>query len=300
MNDTNGNGIIKLSHLRKQLAVIRNAQDALDLAQQAERTQKAYQLIGSSVADCNECAEIYLLAYWKFGELVRDNREGRPKKLPIDGEFSRIVGTDRQREYAKRFQKAALETDISEYVHAATEQMEAASIAGCLEWADPGRHGNLKGEYEWYTPTAIIEAAREVMGGIDLDPASCEQANNIVQATEYFSEEDSGLEKTWHGRIFINPPFAHPTVKYFAEKLLDSLAQSQISQAIWLSNACVDVDWWHSLASRGVTCFHRGRIQFYGPDGKQQPPTLGQTIIYLGLQQQKFAEIFSAFGLVLS
>ena len=30
---------------------------------------------------------------------------------------------------------------------------------------------------EWYTPTIIIEAVRESMGSIDLDVASCEEAN---------------------------------------------------------------------------------------------------------------------------
>ena len=54
------------------------------------------------------------------------------------------------------------------------------------------------GKVEYYTPPAIIEAARQTMGGIDLDPASCEQANRTVQAANYFSAEDNGLLQPWY------------------------------------------------------------------------------------------------------
>ena len=30
---------------------------------------------------------------------------------------------------------------------------------------------------EWYTPAPILERVRAVLGPIDLDPASCEEAN---------------------------------------------------------------------------------------------------------------------------
>lgn len=33
---------------------------------------------------------------------------------------------------------------------------------------------------EWYTPAFIIKSAHDVMGGIDLDPASCERANETL------------------------------------------------------------------------------------------------------------------------
>lgn len=211
-----------------------------------------------------------------------------------------LFGTKRQREYARKLRAAAKEGDISDYVRDCNENGEQASIAGLLKWLGGGRHGNLKGEYEWYTPPAIIDAARNVMGGIDLDPSSCEFANLVVKAKKIFTEEENGLEQEWSGRVFLNPPFAHPTVKHFAEKLMDSFGTGTVEQAIWLSNACVDVGWWHDLVGIGIVCFHRGRIKFYGPDDVLQPPTLGQSIIYFGDRKEDFKKEFGAFGVVMS
>ena len=43
------------------------------------------------------------------------------------------------------------------------------------------------------TPPDYIDAARKVLGGIDLDPASCSTFNELVRADRYFSEADDGL-----------------------------------------------------------------------------------------------------------
>jgi hypothetical protein len=280
--------------LRAELQAATTPAKALTVATRASSAKRLYEAIGRSVAECNEIAEIYLSAYWKFGSLVEGVPRGRPEKNGID---TGLPGTEEQRKYARRLRQAVKESVIPKYVQAATDQREAASIAGCLEWVAPGRHGNLKGEYEWYTPEAIIEAARSVMGGIDLDPASCDQAQAVVRAAQYFSEDDDGLAQHWSGRVFLNPPFAHPTVKHFADKLL---ASGSVTEAVWLSNACVDTEWWQALARRGVVCCHLGRIKFYGPDGQLQPPTLGQTLIYLGEQRDAFRAAFAPFGVVLS
>jgi phage N-6-adenine-methyltransferase len=279
------------------LARISTPTDALDLAERAARAKQIYQAIGASVEECNEYAEVYLRAYWKFGEFVKGIPEGRPsKKLRAEAEFP---GTDDQRTRGRKFQSRVKETDIPDYIREASAKLESASITGCIEWIDPGRHGNLKGEYEWYTPTEIIEAARDVLGGIDLDPASCDEAQETVKAAQFFTEEDNGLERDWSGRVFLNPPFAHPTVKYFAEKLLASFSTGAVPQAVYLSNACTDTGWWQGLAARGVVCFPEGRIRFKGPLDQGQSPTLGQTLIYLGENTAKFREVFSGFGVVL-
>jgi hypothetical protein len=49
------------------------------------------------------------------------------------------------------------------------------------------------GEFLRYTPAAHIEAARAVLGTIDLDPASNAQAQQTVKAEQFFTPEDDGL-----------------------------------------------------------------------------------------------------------
>ncbi|MCZ7575675.1 MAG: phage N-6-adenine-methyltransferase [Dehalococcoidia bacterium] len=76
------------------------------------------------------------------------------------------------------------------------------------------------GDHEWYTPREWIEAARTVLGTIDLDPASCALANEVVRATRYYTIEDDGLFRRWEGRIWMNPPYGLGLVDMFTSKLL--------------------------------------------------------------------------------
>lgn len=85
---------------------------------------------------------------------------------------------------------------------------------------------------EWYTPSPIVEAAREVMGGIDLDPASHADANLIVQAAQYYTAEDSGLIHGWQGRVFLNPPGG--LVREFWDALIREIGAQRVHQAVWI------------------------------------------------------------------
>jgi hypothetical protein len=125
----------------------------------------------------------------------------------------------------------------------------------CKLWGHgDGRFTHLTGNFEWDTPDYIVEAARALMGSIDIDPASCALANKLVKAAKYYTKKDEGLKQEWPGNVFINPPFAHPTVQHFAEKLIDQYMRGITRQAIWLSNASTGAKWWRDLAPKGLVC----------------------------------------------
>ncbi len=147
---------------------------------------------------------------------------------------------------------------------------------------------------EHYTPSKYIEAARNVLGEIDLDPASCEEANRIVKATEYFDEKSNGLECNWQGRIWLNPPYGGLAGKFIG-KLTNEFEAGNIEASIVLVSAhCTDTAWFQKLWS-GLLCFTDHRINFYG-DGGRSGSTHGSVFIYFGPSGAAFIEHFRCFG----
>ena len=155
--------------------------------------------------------------------------------------------------------------------------------------------------HEWYTPGEYIEAARDVMGGIDLDPASCDIAQATVQADRFFSKEQDGLVQPWHGRIWLNPPFEAAVIAPFVAKLIADFQAGVVEQAVILTDAATDTRWFHDLANTArIVCFTKGRITFTSPLTDSQAPQRGQAFTYLGDRPDAFAARFKDFGLVVA
>lgn len=153
------------------------------------------------------------------------------------------------------------------------------------------------GNNEWYTPAAYIEAARKVLGAIDLDPASSDTANNVVKACIYHTAESDGLSKIWAGRVWMNPPYASDLVGRFAEKLAKHFDDGEVTAAIVLVNNATETAWFATLVSRAsAVVFPRGRVRFWEPDGKAGAPLQGQAILYLGANPGDFLDGFDEFG----
>lgn len=157
---------------------------------------------------------------------------------------------------------------------------------------------NNTGNNEWYTPPAIIEAAREVLGGFDLDPASSEIANATVQAPLFYTAETDGLAQDWPiGRIWCNPPYATGLIGRFAARLAAEFRRG--STGIVLTNNATETAWFQELAGvSSAICFPLSRVRFLRPEGEAGAPLQGQAIFYSGDDADGFASRFAAFGIV--
>ena len=154
---------------------------------------------------------------------------------------------------------------------------------------------NNSGNNEWYTPAEFIEAARSAMGSIDTDPASNEIAQKVVKAETYYTIETNGLDKTWSGNVWLNPPYASDIIGKFIDKLIEE--RENYKQAIILVNNATETEWFNKIVSiASAVCFPKSRVKFYMPDGKTGAPLQGQAVLYIGNDSKPFTDTFCKLG----
>jgi ParB family chromosome partitioning protein len=191
-------------------------------------------------------------------------------------------------------QKVIKENDISkkEALKIARLEPEKQKKA-VIDLTKKAHVSNNSGNNEWYTPKHYIDIAYEVMGGIDCDPASSDIANKTVQAAEYYTAQDNGLNQSWYGRIWMNPPYAQPLIQQFCDKLIGEIETGNVIQACILVNNATETTWFQTLLKNASAIwFIKARVKFidmYGnPSGA---PLQGQCMLYFGGNVNKFIQI---------
>lgn len=235
--------------------------------------------------------------------IARAEEELRKAAKEAKDEDQRRLAEERYRQQAEA-REAAQQAEAEALQRQIQAQKRAKEAEKKLK--NPSRDGeknvhvsNNSGENEWYTPEIYIEAARLVMGGIDLDPATSEFANRTVRAKAYFTAQDDGLVQPWPiCRIWMNPPYAQPLMGQFAEKMAQEVERG--SESVVLVNNATETTWFQRMASVcSAICFPKGRIRFLDQQGNPaNSPLQGQAVIYSGPNVDNFDDEFSKFGLV--
>lgn len=156
-----------------------------------------------------------------------------------------------------------------------------------------------KGTPSWGTPTHIIEKARELLGGIDVDPGTSAAFNTLVQATQIYTEETNGLIHEWNGKVFVNPPGG--LVVEFWEKLMAEVIAGRTTAAFWVGfsveQLCVLADKdLHPLSFS--TCILRKRLKFNTSTlTSGGSPSHGNYITGVGVIRDRFDALFKPFGI---
>lgn len=149
---------------------------------------------------------------------------------------------------------------------------------------------------DYYTPPVVIKAARQAMGGIDVDPATHAYANMVVQAKTFFTVQENGLTKQWAGSVWVNPPFSEWGT--WAPKIQREWESGRVSaMCIYAASPTITAEHFspiHRIA-RGL-CVIQGRIPCWG--GKSTTPPSGHVVYYAGNEMDRFANAFANIGFV--
>lgn len=167
------------------------------------------------------------------------------------------------------------------------------------EVAPSSAYRYLSESTEWYTPVQYITAVRELMGAIDLDPASTAFANQVIRATHYYDKVTDGLSKPWTGRVFLNPPYGQGNGEsnqgVWSQRLIEQYTRGMTTEAVLLVNAVTERNWFQPLWDYPI-CFTNHRIAFYNDKLTPPAPTHGNAFVYFGRQEKRFLSLFSTFG----
>jgi len=298
------NQLAHFDNARQSLSLASSIDEVKTIRDRAEMLRAYAKQAGESLDMQNQCAEIKLRAERRAGEILKEqdkNEGGRPPENQSHDATSyskpptlEDIGINKSQ--SSRWQQIAgvPEQKFEAYIEEKKASKEEITTAGILKMPHVSHNS---GNNEWYTPKEYIEAARVVLGSIDLDPASSEVANSIVMAKRIYTIQDDGLTKDWCGSVWLNPPYASGFVQRFADKLVSEIVKGNTDAAIVLVNNATETRWFRVLVDTAdAICFPTGRVRFWGRTAGA--PLQGQAIIYFGDDTESFWEAFKHFGCV--
>ena len=123
----------------------------------------------------------------------------------------------------------------------------------------------------WSTPRDFFDDYNAIY---HFDVDVCATAENALCA-KFYSPEDNGLSKEWHGVCWMNPPYGREIGKWMNKAYESSLHGATV---VCLVPARTYTAWWHDYAMKGVITFVRGRLKFGG--SKNSAPFPSAVVVF--------------------
>ena len=166
-------------------------------------------------------------------------------------------------------------------------------------------NGRLSSKFDdWHTPHWVIDAAKKIMGNIDLDPASNTTANAYIQADKFYSVENSGLEHNWFGNIFINPPGGKTArvsnAQIWWQKAVEEFESGRVDNIFWVCFSIEQLNLNPTMFDF-LVCTLRHRLKFIKDDYNR--PSHGNALVFLSRDRSNnmaFARTFESKGRIFS
>ena len=125
---------------------------------------------------------------------------------------------------------------------------------------------------DWYTPKWIFDA---LDCRFDLDPAGPERGGHVPANVTFFS---AGLEKPWHGFVWLNPPFGgRNAIEPWLEKFFAH------GNGIALTPDRTSAPWFQCWARVADALLFLPKVRFLRPDGSEgKSPSNGTVLMAAG------------------
>jgi site-specific DNA-methyltransferase (adenine-specific) len=118
----------------------------------------------------------------------------------------------------------------------------------------------------WATPQDFFDRYNSIY---NFTTDVCATAEN-AKCANYYTIATDGLNQTWAGTCWMNPPYGR-TIKQWMRKAYESSLQG--ATVVCLVPARTDTAWWHDYAMRGDIEFIRGRLKFGGHNNSAPFPS---------------------------
>ena len=331
--ETGDETLVLIGQARDALAQARTIEEAKKIIDIAAMGKLYAQRLGLAKEAVQEAIEVRIRAERKMGELLQQTQRSTGSRGQLAGKDSdgepvlEVTREDRQtkepptlsvlgisKNESSRAQKlAAIPKAQFEDRLQDLKDTGDVSLKRVLRQKSP-HVAKASGNTEWYTPKEIIDAAHATLGHIELDPTSCEAANEVVQAERFYSIADDALQQVWQAKtVFMNPPYQKrqevkdkktkevievvPGIGDFVDRLLDHFKRGDIKEATTLTNNATETKWGQRLLREAdAVCFVDGRVSFWRTDGDSDSPLQGQMICYFGEDPETFCIHFEELG----